>query len=45
MTERASKQPKVLAGDVSPKELGATQLFPTPDTVSSSHVGLKWHLL
>lgn len=45
MTERASKQPKVLAGDVSPKELGATQLFSTPDTVSSSHVGLKWHLL
>lgn len=45
MTGTASKQPKVLVGGVSPKELGTTQLFSTPDTVASSLVGLKWHLL
>lgn len=28
-------------GDVSPKELGTTELFSTPDTISSSLVGLK----
>lgn len=40
MTERASTQPKVLMGDVSPKELGITQLFPPPDTTLDPDVML-----